>query len=60
MGIPVWRGVEWGRPCPLAMGGISQLFGLATGLVASGILGQGETALIVRRQIGQTCPAHAG
>ena len=52
MGIPVWRGVEWGRPCPLAMGGISQLFGLATGLVASGILGQVETALIVRHQTG--------
>jgi len=34
------------------MGGISQLFGLATGLVACSILGLVRTALIVRRQTG--------
>ncbi len=36
----------------LAVGGISQLFGLAARFVACGILGLVGTALIVRRQAG--------
>ncbi len=35
---------------PLTVGGISQLFGLATGFVSCGVLGLAGTALILRRQ----------
>lgn len=35
---------------PLTVGGISQLFGLATGFIASGVLGLAGTTLILRRQ----------
>lgn len=38
---------------PLTVGGISQLFGLATGFIASGILGLAGTTLILQRRSGE-------
>ena len=52
MGIPVRRGIEWGRRCPRVAGGMLQLFGLATRFVACAILDLVEIALVVRRQTG--------